>query len=92
MNTQQKQKLRKQAHDLKPVVLLGSKGLTPAVLAEIEIALEHHELIKIKIPSADQEEFQTQVTEITAATHAEIIQSLGHSLTIYRKSKAKKKK
>lgn len=91
MNTQQKQKLRKQAHDLKPVVLLGSKGLTPAVLAEIEVALEDHELIKIKIPSADQEEFQARVIEIATATKAEIVQSIGHSLTIYRKSKKTKK-
>ena len=46
LSTKQKQHLKGLAHPLKPVVLLGSNGLTEGVLAEIEQALEHHELIK----------------------------------------------
>ena len=49
LSTKQKQHLKGLAHPLKPVVLLGSNGLTEGVLAEIEQALEHHELIKVKI-------------------------------------------
>ena len=48
LSTKQKQHLKGLAHPLKPVVLLGSNGLTEGVLAEIEQALEHHELIKVK--------------------------------------------
>ena len=48
LSTKQKQHLKGLAHSLKPVVLLGANGLTEAVLAEIEIALDHHELIKSK--------------------------------------------
>lgn len=47
LSTKQKQHLKGLAHPLKPVVLLGSNGLTEGVLAEIEQALEHHELIKV---------------------------------------------
>lgn len=54
LSTKQKQHLKGLAHPLKPVVLLGSNGLTEGVLAEIEQALEHHELIKVKIATEDQ--------------------------------------
>lgn len=46
LSTKQKQYLKGLAHNLKPVVLMGANGLTEAVLAEIEIALDYHELIK----------------------------------------------
>ena len=47
--------LRGQAHDLKAMLQIGGKGLTDAVVAEVELALEHHELIKIKVAAADRE-------------------------------------
>ena len=46
--------LRGQAHDLKAMLQIGGKGLTDAVVAEVELALEHHELIKIKVAAADR--------------------------------------
>ena len=55
LNKKQIQYLKGLAHSLKPVVLLGSNGLTEAVIAEIDFALNHHELIKIKIPTDDRE-------------------------------------
>lgn len=55
LSTKQKQHLKGLAHPLKPVVMLGNNGLTEGVLAEIEQALEHHELIKVKIASEDRE-------------------------------------
>lgn len=51
LSNKQKQHLKGLAHNLKPVVLMGANGLTEAVLAEIEIALNHHELIKVKVVS-----------------------------------------
>ena len=55
LSTKQKQHLKGLAHPLKPVVMLGNNGLTEGVLAEIEQALEHHELIKVKIASEDRD-------------------------------------
>ena len=49
MDTSRKKSLKAQAHHLKPVVLLGAKGLTEAVIAETDVALLSHELIKVKI-------------------------------------------
>ena len=55
LNNKQKQHLKGLAHPLKPVVMLGNNGLTEGVLAEIELALEHHELIKVKIAAEARE-------------------------------------
>ena len=56
LTTKQKQFLKGLAHSLKPVVQLGANGLTEGVMAEIDNALSHHELIKVKVPSDDREE------------------------------------
>ena len=76
--------LRSKAHGLKPVVMLGQKGLTDAVLNELDIALEHHELVKLKL-SLDDRDVRRQVAEdICRQCKAEEVQSIGKTLTIYR--------
>ena len=52
----QKRFLRKLAHQLKPVVIVGDKGLTENLLNELKQTLEHHELIKVRINAGDREE------------------------------------
>ena len=84
LNNKQKQYLKSLAHSLKPVVLLGSNGLTEGVLAEIEGALEHHELIKVKVP-ADERELRTAIADaITRETSAHLVQTIGKTLVLYR--------
>jgi len=78
-----KKKLKSDAHSLKPVVMIGQSGLTDAVLAEIELALDHHELIKIKI-RAERDERKLISEKICTATRAEAIQSIGQIIVIYR--------
>jgi len=81
-----KQKLKAQAHALKPVVLLGNQGLTEAVQAEIENALIAHELIKVKIPGEDRELRKTIADEICKTRQAELVQMIGSICVIYRKN------
>lgn len=84
LNNKQKQHLKSLAHPLKPVVLLGANGLTEGVLAEIEGALEHHELIKVKVP-ADERELRTAIADaITRETGAQLVQTIGKTLVLYR--------
>lgn len=83
MNTTDKKKLKAQAHALKPVVMIGQAGLTDAVLAEIELALDSHELIKVKI-RAEREERQHISAEISRRTGAELIQTIGQIAVLYR--------
>ncbi len=88
----ERKKLRSQAHQLKPVVLIGQAGLTDAVLSEIELALDNHELIKIRIRSGDRSVRKTISNEICSAADAELIQTIGQITIIYRKNLTKAKK
>ena len=83
MNSADKKKLRAEAHTLKPVVMIGQSGLTAAVLAEIELALNNHELIKVKI-RAERDERKLISEKICADTGAELIQTIGQIAVIYR--------
>jgi len=74
--------LRGLSHDLRPVVMIADKGLTENVMHEIDIALELHELVKIKIrmDKDTRTQFIGQILEMTGATK---IQSIGQTLTIF---------
>ena len=81
-----KQTLKAQAHHLKPVVLLGAKGLTPAVIAETDSALLIHELIKVKINGAEKADRQAIAAELCDALKASLVQLIGSTAIIYRKN------
>lgn len=90
LNSRQKQHLKSLAHPLKPVVLLGANGLTEGVLAEIDGALEHHELIKVKIP-AEEKELRTAIHDaIIRETMALKVQVIGKTLVLYRPAREPK--
>lgn len=78
--------LRGLCHDLKPVVLLGANGVTEAVLAEIDVSLNAHELIKIKVRAEDREARAGLIEAILAGSGAVKVQTIGHMLAIYRPS------
>ncbi|KAA9002752.1 ribosome assembly RNA-binding protein YhbY [Affinibrenneria salicis] len=90
LSNKQKQHLKGLAHPLKPVVLLGNNGLTEGVLAEIEQALEHHELIKIKIAAEERETKALIIDAIVRETGANNVQVIGHTLVLYRPSQERK--
>ncbi|MBL4910150.1 MAG: ribosome assembly RNA-binding protein YhbY [Alteromonadaceae bacterium] len=90
LNKKQIQHLKGLAHSLKPIVLLGSNGLTEAVIAEIDYALNHHELIKVKIPTDDKENKALIIEAICRETKSTKIQVIGKTLIIYRQSEEKK--
>lgn len=87
MNTTLKKALKAQAHHLKPVVLIGAKGLTPAVAAETDVALKAHELIKVKINGAEREDRIAMAHDLCKQLEAELVQMIGNTCIIYRKNK-----
>ncbi|MCE0722278.1 MULTISPECIES: ribosome assembly RNA-binding protein YhbY [Legionella] len=91
MDTSLKKSLKAQAHHLKPVVLLGAKGLTEAVIAETDIALLAHELIKVKINGAEKEDRLIMAAELCGQLHAELVQMIGNTVIMYRKNEDKHK-
>ena len=90
LSNKQKQYLKGLAHSLKPVVLLGANGLTEGVMAEIELALDHHELIKVKVPEEDRDLREMIYTTIVSQTAAQRVQVIGKMLILYKPSQAAK--
>jgi len=90
LSTKQISHLRSLAHALKPVVMIGDKGLTDSVVNEINLALDSHELIKVKVRAEDRESREQMINTITKKTAAERIQQIGHIVTLFRRSKAMK--
>ena len=86
-----KKKLKACAHRLKPVVIIGQAGLNQAVLNETELALDAHELIKVKIRAEREERLQIR-DQICSETGAEPIQTIGQIVVIYRKNPKKQKR
>ena len=82
--------LRGQAHGLKAMLQVGGKGLTNAVVNEVDGALEHHELIKVKVGGGDREARDAMIDELTGRTGAALVQRIGHTAILYRPSKDKR--
>ncbi len=80
----QKRYLRKLGHALKPVVMTGSDGLKPTVLGEIDLALDHHELIKIKVRAGDRRSRDEMIRSVCDELDAVLIQRIGHVALLYR--------
>ncbi len=78
--------LRGQAHDLKAMLQVGGKGITDALAAEVDAALEHHELIKIKVVADDRELRDQMIADLATRTGAALVQRIGHVAVFYRAS------
>jgi RNA-binding protein len=77
--------LKAKAHKLDPVVQVGAKGLTDEVVAEIEVALKAHELIKVRAGSLERGDRDVLWKEILVRTGAEEVQQVGKIVVLYRK-------
>ncbi len=88
---QQRRELKKLVHHLKPVVTIGQNGLTEGVFNEIELALDSHELIKLKLSGGDRDTKKVMIEEICTKTGADYIHSIGHTAAFYRRHPKKPK-
>jgi len=87
LTEQQKREYRTRGHTLKPVVTIGSAGLSDAVVRELDLSLDHHELMKIRISGAGRDERSNLIAAVCKACDAETVQAIGNIALIYRKSK-----
>ena len=83
--------LKNLAHHLKPIVTIGQNGITENVLNELEIALNYHELVKIKLAAGQREERQEMIRKICKQTKADKVQEIGKTLTLFRRNPEKPK-
>ncbi|CAN7261920.1 ribosome assembly RNA-binding protein YhbY [Pseudoxanthomonas sp. LjRoot168] len=82
--------LRGQAHDLKALLQIGNKGVTPAFIAELDAVLEQHELIKVKVAGEDRDARDSMIEDLADKVDAALVQRIGHTAVLYRPSKERR--
>ena len=87
LNEQQKREFRSRGHHLKPVVTIGAAGLTPAVIRELDLSLEHHELMKVRLSGAGREQRRELIDAVCETCDAELVQAIGNIALLYRKAR-----
>jgi RNA-binding protein len=76
--------LKARAHALHPILQLGEKGLTDAIVAEIDRALAHHELIKVRAAPLNRDEREVALASICERIDATPVQHIGKIFVLYR--------
>ncbi len=85
LSERQRKYLRGLGHSLNPVLLIGTAGVTPAVIAEAKRALADHELIKVKFRGAEREDRDAGLTQLATATESIMLQRIGHTALYYKR-------
>ena len=86
LSSHQKHYLRGLAHSLDPVVIVGQKGVTAALLQELDGALARHELIKVRLADADREDRADTIEALREASRSELVQTIGRIACFYRRN------
>lgn len=84
LSERQRRHLKGLAHPLKPVILMGNAGLTDAVVAETQRALNDHELIKVRLPGLDREDRDAALALLAERTGSTMVTRIGHVAVLYR--------
>ena len=87
LTPKQRKHLKALAHHRKPVVQVGNAGVTTPVIKEITLALDAHELIKIRLPGVEREARHTMLEQVCETTGAETVQEIWRMAVIYRRAK-----
>lgn len=87
LSAERKKQLRTLGHNLNPVVTVAGKGLSESVMAEIDRALNDHELIKVKFAVGDRDIKKQLINEMIDATGAQVAQQIGNIALIVREAK-----
>jgi len=87
LSPEQRREYRAIAHNLKPVIIVGDKGLSEGLQEELERALNDHELIKIKVASPDRDVRREAVDALCESSGAELVQTIGKIAVILRRAK-----
>ena len=87
LSEKQKKHLRRLAHPLHPVVMLGNAGLTDGVVNELDRALTDHELVKVSARVGDRDARNEVLAALAGRTSASLVQRVGHVGVFYRRRK-----
>jgi RNA-binding protein len=87
LSEKQKKYLRRLAHPLSPVVMVGNAGVTDGVVGELERALRDHELVKVSARVGERDARKEALASLASRTAAEIVQQVGNVGVLYRRRK-----
>jgi len=90
LSTKRRSELRAEAHKLTPVVIIGDKGLTDTVVAEIDRSLKAHELVKVRAASGERDVRDTWLETICQRLQAHSVQQIGKVFVLYRENPEEK--
>ena len=90
ISDRQRRWLKAQSHHRKPVVSVGQAGITESLLAELEGALAHHELLKVKVAAGDRELRDSIIERMLEATGADLVNRIGNVAVLYRANPKKR--
>lgn len=82
----QRKHLRELGHKLKPVIQVGDAGISDALFREFDSTIGHHELIKVKVRTADRDERDRLIDELCRRGAATLVTRVGHTALIYRRN------
>ena len=86
LTNEQKKQYKSIGHHLKPVLIVSENGLTEGVQAELERALNDHELIKVQLRITERDNRRALTDELCKIGGCELVQSIGKMALIYRKN------
>jgi RNA-binding protein len=85
LTEKQKKHLRRLAHPMNPIVMLGNAGLTDAVVAELDRALADHELVKVSARVGERDARNEALATLASRTMSELVQRVGHVGVFFRR-------
>ena len=72
-------------------MLVGQRGLNAGVVEELKLALEHHELVKLRARVGDREARDAIFAELAQLTESEFVYRIGNVGLYYKKNKSLQK-
>jgi len=91
LSEKQRKYLRGLGHGRDPIVMIGQSGLSAGVTKELDLALDAHELVKVRARVGDREERDSIFTTLTTQTGSALVQRIGNVGLFYRRHKEKPK-
>ena len=85
LSSSERSYLRRQAHHLEPIVIIGKSGITDGTIDMVNKALEARELIKIKFRNY-KEEKKSLSHQIENSTESNLVGIIGHTVILFRKN------
>jgi RNA-binding protein len=92
LSSSRRSELRAEAHKLTPVVIIGDKGLTDEVIAEIDRSLKAHELIKVRAATDERDARDVWLETICEKLEAHPVQQIGKIFVLFRENPKEKQK